>query len=181
MPNIIDTTFFVGQLAVPQLEQAAVTATLQAMIDKLEPEYMRKVLGYKTYKDFVAGITGEPWLKLLNGAEYVNRYGVEDKWRGFKVGKTSPIANYVFYYWLRKEASASTGGGEKILKAQNAVETSSMFKQTRVWNEMVEWNKELWDFLFVHQADYPNYLCFGPYSPSNQHSELFKVINDLNL
>jgi len=71
--------------------------------------------------------------------------------------KQSPIANYVFYFYSRNQATSATGTGEKQLSAQNAINASAISKQTEAWNQMVDWNRELYDFLEFHLTTYPEW------------------------
>lgn len=71
--------------------------------------------------------------------------------------KTSPIANYVYWHWMADQATVTTGTGEKASAAANAVDASPARKMVRAWNQMVDWNCELVEFLLSNPADYPEF------------------------
>lgn len=249
---LIDTSYFRGDLEIAQLSFAPVAANVTRFINQYEPKYLQAMLGYAIYKDFIAGLLADPidskWTDLLNGAEYINQYGVLDKWPGLlqlidggasvvngvepysvKVGgaglydpatgtstvtippefvgkhltfmqrgigplrndeytvngnvltllggltfavndtyfyfgngnfvvdsgsgdKQSPIANYVYYWYLRQNATTTAGGGEALNNVSLPVSPAD--KQRRAWNEMVNWNQKLTEFLYSNNAAY---------------------------
>lgn len=189
MANLIDKTYFNEPTAIAQISQTEVQNALNAMIDSLEPKLLTLLMGYPLYKDFLAHIADAKYVRLKSGVEYVNIYGATVKWRGllFTEGggatKRSPIANYVYYWWLRQNATATTGSGEQQL-SDGAMPVSSGVKQLRTWNEMVQWNKELHEFLWSKADDYPEYQDILTNWNSVSYVErksLFTVINELGL
>jgi hypothetical protein len=173
--TIIDTTFFFEELSIAQLTEVSVQSTVTRFIQKLEPEYLRDLLGAALYKAFEEGraeVTPvAKWADLLNGKDYTNRRGEEATWRGLREVVTepvagppavagvyrSPVANYVYWHYMRHHATITTGSGEKKLKAINAEVASPAEKIARAWNAMVEWNGELVEFLLSNPADYPGF------------------------
>ena len=95
---IIDYTYFVNRLNLPQTGNTEGRADVQAYIDDYEPEYLRCVLGLELYDAFIAGIDGsglpdDRWLNLLQGADFT-KGGCKYRWNGF-----APLLNdgaYVF-------------------------------------------------------------------------------------
>jgi hypothetical protein len=164
----IDSSYFFGPLTIPQKSDAAVSSSLTWLINELEPKLLTDLLGYELYKTYAAGIAVLPtpdakWTDLRDGKEYTNRSSILTKWKGLKytegtTAKKSLIANYVYWHWMEKEASASTGTGEKVPNAQNAVNTSPIHKMVRAWNEMVCMNFELIEFLLSNQSTYPEFV-----------------------
>lgn len=81
---LITPDYFFGDLTIAQ--PAVSTNNIQWFINKYEPKLLVDLLGYSTYKAFMAGIQEDPipakWLALLYGSEYTNRYGNLDKWKG---------------------------------------------------------------------------------------------------
>lgn len=183
MANIIDTTYFQGVLTVAQKSEPSVIADLQTFIDIHETKYLKSILGYELWKNFTAGIAvggpAQKWLNLRDGAEFTNRLGLLTKWEGFKwidgTTKRSPIANYIYYWWLRKETSTTTGTGEKRLNAENSESVSSFSKQCNTWNEMVGYNRLLWEYLYINQDAYPEYFRNG-FIIQGQSKDLYTVI-----
>lgn len=150
---IINPTYFAGDLTIPQLSQPAVQNTLSWFINEYEPKFLNDLLGYQLYSDYTAGITGATpaaiWTELRDGKEYTNKFGRLDKWKGLSFTlngvKKSPIANYIYYWYLRNEATTTTGGGE--VASNVAMPASPAGKMTRAWNQMVDWNRELVEFM----------------------------------
>lgn len=158
MANTIDTSYFFGDLSISQP-----TATLQMMIDSKEPEFLIKLFGYELYKNYAVGIAaGSPaqkWLDLRDGKEYTTASGALTKWPGlrFTVGtaKKSLIANYVYWFYLEDNITFTTASGQK--KSDLPINAGPDGKMIRAWNEMVNWNFQLHNFLTEHADDYPEY------------------------
>ena len=72
----------------------------------------------------------------------------------------SPIANFVYYHWMRNNASFSTASGEKTIKNPTAVNTTPVVKMVDAWNEMAGWNKKLVEFLYVNLVTYPEFKSY---------------------
>lgn len=161
MANIIDTSFFYQQLAVPQITDPGVSNELVMFIKDYEPSLLTNLLGYELYKAYLALPGAARMVNLLSGDEFVNRCGELTKWKGlvFIDGslKKSLIANHVYYWFTRNQATNSTSGGEKTTKSENSVEASPRFKQSRAWNEMVDFNLSLREYLLVNSDVYPEY------------------------
>ena len=156
MANLIDKTYFIGEINIAQLSQQAVRDNLTVFIGKREPEYLEKALGYAFYQEFLAGLTADvqKWKDIRDGAEYTNEDGFTKKWKGLtNTDKISPIANYIYYWFSRDLVTFSTGTGEKEGKSDNAGNTSSILKQTRAYNEMVDMTLQLQDFLLNKKDD----------------------------
>jgi hypothetical protein len=70
--SLIDKTYFVGELDIPNWSNANVAARLQLFIDKYEARFLKQLLGNDLYTDFIAGIQEDPmdelWSNLLYGA-----------------------------------------------------------------------------------------------------------------
>jgi hypothetical protein len=176
---IIDTSYFYGDLSIAQIENEAVEANVKRFIKQYEPELLTELFGYELYKNYLAGVATEQKYKdILNGKEYTNRAGKLSKWNGLKntTLSQSPIANYLYYWYLRDQASVTTGTGEKTANAQNASNASPRTKMARAWNQMVKWNCELVEFLLSNQSDYPEFL--NHYS-SRELRNLLTTINPI--
>lgn len=68
--------------------------------------------------------------------------------------KESLIANYVYFYWLRKQATQTTALGEVATSAENSVPASAARKQQRAWNEMCWLIREMSVFLESNKDTY---------------------------
>lgn len=178
----IDKTYFFGELILSGVQDTEGAAALQLIIDSREEELLKRLLGYPLWKAYTTGIAVDPgteqkWLDLRNGKEYTGSNGVLTKWPGlrFTVGtmKHSLIANYVYWNYIRDNHTFTTGSGEKKSPVEiNALPTA---KLNRAWNQMVDWNFQLNDFLNKEIATYPEYedVCIDHI--------LFTKENSLNL
>src|SRR5687768_14727720 len=118
---LIDETYFVGELKIPNTDRQEVSEPLLRMIAHREKELLTDLLGYEMYKDFLANQAEPVNAALLNGAEYTLN-GQLNKWEGLRnvTEKRSLIANYVYFHWQDDQISKTTGLGEKKPKAENA-------------------------------------------------------------
>lgn len=181
MANLIDKTFFVGTLEIAQLSEPSVEASLTILINEFEPKYFEGVLGYEMYKKYLAGILASEarMIELRDGKEFEDRWGILRKWKGFSYvegNKKSPIANFVYYWYLRHNASITTGSGEKkATDTEVATVVSSIHKQCAAYNEMVRQNEILWEFLYSNQDVYPEFFVNYPYLAAVDQSFYIKM------
>jgi len=177
---IIDTSYFFGGLLIPQAEQASVTAKLQLFIDKMEDEYLEQMLGYAFAKLYKAGIIANTqiYLDIQNGKEYTDQKGDDQKWKGLRfttgTSKRSPVANFVYFYFMRTHITKTTASGEGVVEKENMKSTSAAPKQTEAWNEMVRMNNQLVEFLLVNEAIYP---AFKSYHEKNKDRDVLRISN----
>lgn len=162
----IDTTYFEGELSMGQITSAPVIAAVNLFIQKYEDDLLTKLLGYELYKAYKAGIAVTPtpdvkWTELRDGKEYTNSNGRLLKWNGLKFSngslKQSLIANYVYFQYLKDNISFTMGAGEAKPKSSSSDNVNPYPKMVRAWNEMVEWNWQLIEFLDEHEATYPEW------------------------
>lgn len=165
--SLIDDSYFRGEINIAQLSQATVRSTLAQFIEKYEPKCLKQVLGLQFAIDFmeqidpVSGTIEQRWLDLLNGKVYEFQ-GRSFEWIGFvNDQKESLIANFIYFWWIRKEVQQTTGMGQVKPAGENGTITSSMNTTVRAWNEMVEWSHSLVLFLDANRAVYPEWK---PYS-----------------
>lgn len=161
---LIDRTYFIGEINLPNTNQLAVQENLDFLISKREPELLTQLFGYEMFKAFTTGLTEDPvpqrWVDLRDGVDYQDG-DVLRHWMGLVAidgePKESLIANYVYYWFTRKEATQTSGVGEVATKTENSVRVSPMAKQVRAWNEMVGWIAELFNYLQVKQDEFPEW------------------------
>lgn len=175
--SLIDATYFVNELDIPGQSNTvdSTGSALSSFIVKYETRYLKELLGLDLYAEFQAGLLIDPieqkWIDLRNGLRN-------------ETTKESPIANYVYYWWMRNHASRTSAIGEVVPVAENSERTSPIGKMVRAWNEMVDWNYEVLDILTVDvlESYFPLYKdCYGPGYYRNQTPELFTHQNTLNL
>lgn len=150
MDAIIDIDYFFGEIFIPAKQQQ--TELINDFIDKYQDKYLQEVLGYSFYKSFADGMEAETpaskWTDIIDGAEYTDANGKTQKWAGLANDlKVSPIANYVYFWFTRNGASTTTQSGEKTPGQAGGINTGGYMKQVRAWNEMVDMNIKLYDFL----------------------------------
>ena len=146
MANLIDTTYFIEEIEIPNANQDEIEEDVTGSITQYEREVLVSLLGYPLYKllrdsAFVDG-DASIWDKLVNGDDFsftLNSQTVELRWdglRGFE--KKSLIAYYVYYMHRRKRASYHAGTGIEVEAASdNAAPASVYHKMVEVWNEFV--------------------------------------------
>lgn len=177
MANLIDNTFFFGEINIAQLNVQAVQDNINDFIAKYEPKYINEVLGYAFAKLYNAGITAneQRFLDIRDGKEFTNCEGYTDKWNGFtNSDKLSPIANYIYYWYIRTNTTYSSGIGEVQPTTENGTIVTPYGKLYHAWNEMVEAEKILYDFLQNIKDDDGNliYPEFDICQVKNKHEKM---------
>jgi hypothetical protein len=193
---LIDKSYFVGDINIPDTGNAKVLERLNFFIGKHEPEFLKQVLGYSLWKAYTAGIAVTPtpaqkWLDLRDGVEYT----VGDVVYFYSGLRTvvmpanspapavykSPIANYIYYWWKRSDTKAKPDDAEQ----QQAFFNERNQSMIRAWNEMAEWVNGAIHFLNNNNETYSewqnvNWLTVYAY---NSYSlwNLAQPINDMNL
>lgn len=165
--SIIDNTYFIGELALPEASEAAFTTV---WINRYENEYLKKVLGVSFALEFLTAISGTPdtkWADLIDGKQYT----VGDdtyEWIGFKDADThiSPIANYVYVMYQLDHYTRTDSAGESVAAVQNSQIADAIGKINRAWVRMKQWQDELYHFLTNNSETYPTFKiskvkCFG--------------------
>jgi len=193
---LIDVTYFdAGLTFIAQLDLVYNRNRINRLIAQYEPEYLNKVLGRGLSAAFIAGLeNAEPeqrWLDLRDGKDFVY-CGVKKRWNGFmNEGKISPIAMYVFYWNTRKQASPNTGSGNILPTVENGARTSFVRDGMTVWNQMIEANESLLEYLRANADSYPEwepsrYVGFYGYHHIRRYCpsidwDLFTPLNHLNI
>lgn len=113
--SFIDSSYFVGELNIPNADQQAIAERLNLFIGKYEPDFLQKLMGYPLFKAFLAGMNVVPpaipdirWLNILYGAEYTDRQGQVAKWKGLIV-TDNPIYNLAGGFVYRKPEYLTAG------------------------------------------------------------------------
>lgn len=188
MSNIIDYTFFTGKTNLPQVGNTDGRDSVEAFITTYEHEYLKLALGYDLWKAFTDGIAGsgvadQRWVDLLQGKEFVYS-GKNYKWGGFE-NKPSPISQYVYYQIQQDTAIDTTLIGQSIAAAENATRVNPISKMIQAWNDMVQLNVVLWNFLYANRAVYPEwdlYYCRWPlHYGYYRKNEIFNLKNSFDL
>ena len=182
--NTIDASYFFGSLTIGQKSDVAVSAAIVIAIDTYEPVLLQYLLGYETYKAYLAwnGTEAGRFKVLRSGLEYTSQNGTTKKWKGLRYTtglgtKKSLIANYVYYHYMAENVTISTGTGEKVAANQNAINADAIQKQVKAWNEMVGEIISLIDFLVSKSDVYTEFEAYRPFFPY----ELIQYKNSLGL
>lgn len=120
--SLIDLTYFVDLIEIQGIKSTgsgisdAKAASLERYIADKEPKYIEMLFGYKPEQlpDDLAAL-------LYN-----------------EVSRRSPIANYVFFYFMRNNATVNTISGEKIKVSEQSVNANPNIRLCAAWNEMVD-------------------------------------------
>ena len=150
MSNLIDDSYFKGDINVPVSSNTTLAGPLNQAITDYEEEYLKRLLGYTLYAEFIAGLAADSpaqkWLDLRNGVEFsfdFNGNTITNKWNGFvNSDKISPIAYYVYYKHRVDIESINSGLGERKAKGENSVIHSANLKLVRAWNKCVNLSGE---------------------------------------
>lgn len=143
----IDSTFFIGQINIPNSGETRgdETVNLDHYIEKGCYLFLSHLLGAKLYNDLKANLDSElnlkptadqKWKDLFYGKTYDDKFfkGLIQEHVTFK---SSVLANYVFWYWLKDNLSTTSGIGSIALEAKNAILVSSDSRERDVWNSIV--------------------------------------------
>jgi hypothetical protein len=161
---LIDYTYFVGQINIPNVDKPAVLQSLQSFIDEKENETMCNLLGYdlwNAYKTEIALTTPtQRMVNLRDGIEYSfgNRLY---KHRGLKfvenTTKYSLLAYYIYFHYIRNKTTNTGGTGESIATTENTVAISPIEKSVYSYNRFVELSQEVYRFLQANYTLYPEW------------------------
>lgn len=100
---------------------------------------------------------GEPlFVIFLNKAGSVDVGATEET-----LYRHSFLANYIYYWYMRGNATFSTGIGEKKVSTSNTTDASPAYKMATAWNEMSEWIADMWCYLDANRALFPQWYGYG--------------------
>lgn len=148
---LVDYTFFQGGIlniegAVLNTDSAsetnrAIVDSLQAFVMEYEQEYLEKLLGEELYEKFSSYIENgkEPSEKRWD--DLIDRLVVKRN-DGEKALSKSPIANYIYFHYLRHNHTQATITGVKA-DGDDGRLVSPERKMIFAWNDMVEMNRRL--------------------------------------
>lgn len=146
MAQLIDNTYFFGEISLPESVIDGDFATIDDYIERYEKQALIDLLGYTLYKDLKAEIDAEAgystrWDRLVNGHEYEVSYNGDThlvKWEGLvNDEKRSLLAYYIYFYFVRYNITHTTGFGEMMQQSENAQRISPSQKMVNAWNEYI--------------------------------------------
>lgn len=110
-----------------------------------------------------------------------NKYVYRSAALGFSttqgVSPDSPIANYVYYWFIRNNATQTTTMGEAKTSKENATDAGPGTKMSRAWNEMAQRVRQLAHFMNTKRDVYPEWTSQRLYTLM----ERFAPINEFNI
>jgi len=149
MPTLINQSFFIRDINLPNTTEAKVIERIQSFINKYEPQCLLQILGYPLYK--LVGVESSARMTaLLSGAEYTDEAGELQKWQGL-VHDTdiSLIADYVYYFIQEADAKKTTGVSTAAMKTAAAESVSPMDKMVNAWNFFSSETRSMISFLWM--------------------------------
>jgi hypothetical protein len=148
MPTLINQTFFVGDIVIPNLQAQSELERITLFINKYEPDCLVKILGYPLYKLF-GSESSQRMTDLLSGAEYTDGNGDTQKWNGLVHDSVlSLIASYIYFYYQENQKAQTSGAGTVIQKPEAGTAYSPADKMAKAWNffskEVLSMTSFLW-------------------------------------
>lgn len=163
---LIDIKFFVGNINLPGRSNSGTDEALNVFINKYEPIFLEKALGYTFYKWLTDAANVSAWDDLKNGKEYVVG-GKTYRWQGLVVSvgeeedatfmRISPIANYVYFYWMDANKTSTGNVGENKPLTANASQQNGVEKTAFAWNEMARILRTMHHYLDNSIDTYPTW------------------------
>lgn len=146
--SFIDTSYFTGEIVVPNVSSTAVSVPLTQAITQYEKQILISLLGYKLYSLLIADCSsGSPttqiYKDLVNGVEFTHSYNGEDitlKWEGLKNNdKISLISYYAYFKYVERNVTHLSGSGTAIKAGEKGwTNASPMNKMINAWERMRE-------------------------------------------
>ena len=151
--SLIDSTYFIGDIALPNLDE--VSNSFADFITRYETELLKKLLGYTLWKEFTdaldAGSPAQKWVDLRDGAEFSFEFEgvtVTTKWGGLiNTDLESVIAYYVYYKYRQINLSTTTSINDVVGLPENATKVNDVRKMAYAWNEMLKLYGDLYSYV----------------------------------
>ena len=150
---LIDNTYFIGELSLPNIHVSipdGVSGTREALlavgqkdlsvfVDEYVSEYLIKMFGSELTRKFLEEIAGNAPDEIWSNLKKQLFFGAGSY-------KASPLANYVYYYIMRGTRTKTTQAGEASPTFDNADRADNRYKMERAWNKMVDmtWCIDKW-------------------------------------
>ena len=146
MANLIDSTYFIGEIDIPNKSGAAnlntaIQAHLTRMISIYEPEFLTELLGSILYSQLLAGLAapGSDTRWTLLKAQLLNTTKL-----------TSQIANYVYFKYANEMISR--------INPVDAPSDFNVIRSVNAWNEMVKMNISVYEYITDNIVLYPAFI-----------------------
>lgn len=169
--RFIDTTYFGSGLPTFITNIDLSTGNLsnktafETFIGDKEVAWMEAYFGYELAKIIIAAydasiaVSPTPlptkYADIITGAEFTDSQGNLQKWKGLtRADKVSPIAGYVYFLWRRQNVTNTNQQGEVLNAIENSTLEGPVNKQAQNWNDAIEQNHILYEFMTVNIANY---------------------------
>lgn len=145
---LIDTTYFVGEISIPNINDSIVKTDVEQAIDQYEKEILISLLGYPLYKELIDDLdeSGDPqtdkYVDLVNGADFTLEFQGKtftQHWNGLvNTEKQSLIAYYVYCKYVERDHQHLSGVGSSMIQSENAERVSPALFIERAWSKMLQ-------------------------------------------
>lgn len=109
-------------------------------IDLYERNYLKAVLGVELYAEYINDMKSVE--KAAKWANFNAKLIFDDK------AYISPIANYIFYNFITRNAVTYVDGRFEMNKTEGSDRMNIEEQKNKVWNEMVEMNQVFFDWFY---------------------------------
>lgn len=171
--SLVQPSDFKFGINIPHRDEDDVQKKIQWFIDKYEPLFLTQLLGPSLYAALKAGLNENDTLA---------------KWSSLRDIVTPLAANYVYWWYLRKNVTTTVTTGEASAKNSNSNIESPIRKMVDVWNENIYCCRELvanWnvvDYGMYYLPNVWNYYNHNMYySLGTNLPEIFTIQNTLNI
>jgi hypothetical protein len=155
---------------------------LVPFITRMEKELLKKVLGLRMYKQFVAalppansGAVPPIWQRLRDGAEYeldVAGKKILYEWKGLLTNEGA-LVPFIYAMWIRERFKNVSAIGVGASKGENEEKITPDDEIIKGYNAMAKmiggdncgrkgYENSLYGFLYVNSADYPDWVFTSP-------------------
>lgn len=172
MANLVDTSFFVGDINIANTSKPEVAQSVNLFISKYENELLIQILGIDLYDQMKANPTEERFQKLINGDKDFNWRGLVYTYNGSET-KYSLIAYYVYWWWVKDKYIWNSGVGTIRPKPSEGEIMSPALKMMESWNTFSDQAYELTTYIRLNSDVYYEWT---PYCLSD-----FEKVNDFDI
>lgn len=154
MPNIVAKSDFVDEIAIANNEIpgfGSATSSVDRLIAKYEPMFLKMLFGSDFATLFINGL-------FLPVTDPITP--VDARWTALNTPELRlAIANYIYYYWQRMQASQTMGTGTVKSKNTNSEVVSAKDQVCRAWTEMRDIVWGVIRFMRLNATTYPEYTA----------------------
>lgn len=150
MPSIISLSFFISDINIPNIGNAATDEKVNSYITIFEPKILEDVLGYELYTAFIAGKSSvQRMMDLLNGVNYIDLKGKSQRYKGIVYSNRSFIAQYVYFNIIKNDQTLTTGIGQVQVKGKETTPVLPTDKLINAWNFIADEVNSIISFLWT--------------------------------